>query len=70
MFDIEAFSLKNANLKCIDKQLHNALNDKGRFGIIYRGVNILYLLNMKVLKIYPELNTKSVLNHLPPKYYS
>ena len=38
MFGIEAFSLKNAYLRCIDEQLRNALNDKGRLGIIYIGL--------------------------------
>ena len=38
MFDIEAFSLKNAYLRCIGEQLQNVLNDKGRIGIIYRGL--------------------------------
>ena len=38
MFGIEAFSLKNTYLRCIGEQLQNALNDKGRFGIIYRGL--------------------------------
>ena len=38
MFGIEAFSLKNAYLRCIGEQLQNALNDKGRLGIIYRGL--------------------------------
>ena len=38
MFRIEAFSLKNAYLRCIGEQLGNALNDKGRLGIIYRGL--------------------------------
>ena len=38
MFGIEAFSLKNAYLRCIREQLQNALNDKGRLGIIYRGL--------------------------------
>ena len=38
MFGIEAFSLKNAYLRCIGEQLHNALNDKGKLGIIYRGL--------------------------------
>ena len=36
MFSIEAFSLKNAYLRCIGEQLQNVLNDKGRLGIIYR----------------------------------
>ena len=38
IFGIEAFSLKNAYLRCIGEQLRNALNDKGRLGIIYRGL--------------------------------
>ena len=38
MFGIEAFSLKNAFLRCIGEQLRNALNDKGKLGIIYRGL--------------------------------
>ena len=38
MFGIEAFSLKNAYLRCTGEQLQNALNDKGRLGIIYRGL--------------------------------
>ena len=38
MFGIEAFSLKNAYLRCIGEQLPNSLNDKGRLGIIYRGL--------------------------------
>ena len=38
LFGLEAFSLKNAYLKCIGEQLRNALNDSGRIGIIYRGL--------------------------------
>ena len=38
MFGIEAFSLKNAYLRCIKEQFQNALNDKGRLGIIYKGL--------------------------------
>ena len=38
MFGIDAFSLKNAYLRCIGEQLQNALNDKGRLGIIYKGL--------------------------------
>ena len=38
MFGIEAFSLKNAYLRSIGEQLHNALNDKGRLGMIYKGL--------------------------------
>ena len=36
MFGMEAFSLKNAYLRCMGEQLQNALNDKGRLGIIYK----------------------------------
>jgi len=38
LFGLEAFSLKNAYLRCIGKQLMNALNDLGRLGIIYKGL--------------------------------
>ena len=38
MFGIEAFSLKNAYLRCIGEQRRNALNDRGRLGKIYRGL--------------------------------
>ena len=38
MFGIEAFSLKNTYLRCIGEQLRNVQNDKGRLGIIYRGL--------------------------------
>jgi hypothetical protein len=43
LFGLEAFSLKNAYLRCISEQLRNALNDKGRLGIIYKGL-IQYIL--------------------------
>ena len=36
IFGLEAFSLKNAYLRCISEQLRNALNDPGRLGIIYK----------------------------------
>ena len=36
IFGSEAFSLKNAYLRCISEQLRNALNDPGRLGIIYK----------------------------------
>jgi hypothetical protein len=36
LFGLEAFSLKNAYLRCIGEQLRNALNDQGRLGIIYK----------------------------------
>jgi hypothetical protein len=36
LFGLEAFSLKNAYLRCISEQLRNALNDPGRLGIIYK----------------------------------
>ena len=36
LFGLEAFSLQNAYLRCISEQLRNALNDKGRLGVIYK----------------------------------
>ena len=38
LFGLEAFSLKNAYLRCISEQLRNALNDPGRLGTIYKGL--------------------------------
>jgi hypothetical protein len=38
LFGIEAFSIKNAYLRYIGEQLINALNDKGKLGIIYKGL--------------------------------
>ena len=38
LFGIEAFSLKNAYLRCIGEQLQHALNDIGRLGKIYTGL--------------------------------
>ena len=38
LFGLGAFSLKNAYLRCIRKQLWNALNDPGRLSIIYKGL--------------------------------
>ena len=38
MFSIEAFLLKNTYLRYIGEQLRNALNEKGRFDIIYKGI--------------------------------
>ena len=38
MFSIQACSLQNAYPRCIWQQLRNVLNDKGRFGIIYKGL--------------------------------
>jgi len=38
LFGIEAFSLKNAYLRCIGEQLQHALNDIGRLGKIYNGL--------------------------------
>jgi hypothetical protein len=38
MFGLEAFSLRNAYLRCIGEQFRDALNDTGRLGIIYQGL--------------------------------
>ena len=38
LFGLEAFSLKNAYLRCIGEQLRNALNDHGKLGTIYKGL--------------------------------
>ena len=38
LFGLEAFSLKNAYLRCIGEQLEKTFNDQGRLGIIYKGL--------------------------------
>jgi hypothetical protein len=38
MFGMEAFSLRNAYLRCIGENLCNALNDPRRLGIIFQGL--------------------------------
>ena len=38
LFGMNAFSFKNAYLKCIGKQRRDALNDQGRPWTIYRGL--------------------------------
>jgi hypothetical protein len=38
MFGLEAFSLRNAYLRCIGKQFRDALNDTGHLGTIYQGL--------------------------------
>ena len=55
MFGIEAFSLKNAYLRCINEQLRNTLNDKGRLGIIYRGLTHFILAKHGGAKNIPKI---------------
>ena len=55
MFGIEAFSLKNAYLRCIGEQLRNALNDKGRFGTIYRGLTYFILVKHEGAQNIPRI---------------
>jgi hypothetical protein len=38
LFDMQAFSLKIAYIRCIGEQLKDAFNDTGKLGTIYRGV--------------------------------
>ena len=38
LYGLDAFSFKNASLRCIGEQLQSALNDKGRLGKIYNGL--------------------------------
>jgi hypothetical protein len=52
MFRLEAFSLRNAYLRCIGEQLRDALNDPGRLGIIYQGLtNYIFAKNSGVQNI-------------------
>ena len=55
IFGIEAFSLKNAYLGCIGEQLYNALNDKGRLGIIYRGLTYFILAKYGGIENIPRI---------------
>ena len=55
IFGIEAFSLKNAYLRCIGEQLRNALNDKGRLGTIYRGLTHFILAKHGGAKNIPKI---------------
>ena len=55
MFGIEAFSLKNAYLRCIGEQLRNALNDKGRLGIIYGGLTHFILAKYRGAEKIPRI---------------
>ena len=38
LYGLDAFSFKNAYLRCIGEQLQSALNDKGHLGKIYNGL--------------------------------
>ena len=55
MFGIKAFSLKNTYLRCIGEQLRNALNDKGRLGIIYRGLTYFILAKHRGAENIPRI---------------
>ena len=55
MFGIEAFSLKNAYLRCIGEQLCNALNDKDKLDIIYRGLTHFILAKYGGAKNIPKI---------------
>jgi hypothetical protein len=63
MFGLEAFSLRNAYLRCISENLRNALNDIGRLGVITS------LQKMAEHKTFPESSNKHVSDPLLPTQF-
>jgi hypothetical protein len=55
---MQAFSLKNAYIRCIGEQLKDALNDTGKLGLIYRG-----LTNFILAKFGGALNLPRLTSH-------
>jgi hypothetical protein len=55
---MQAFSLKNAYIRCIGEQLKAALNDTGKLGLIYRG-----LTNFILVKFGGALNLPCLTSH-------
>jgi hypothetical protein len=58
LFGMQAFSLKNAYIRCIGEQLKDALNDTGKLGLIYRG-----LTNFILAKFDGALNLPRLTSH-------
>jgi hypothetical protein len=67
MFGLEAFSLRNAYLRCIEEQLQEALNDTGRLGTIYQGLtNYIFAKNggaQNILRITSNACVRSPITH-------
>lgn len=68
MFGLEAFSLKNAYLRCIGKNLWDALNDTNRLGIMYQGFTNYILQKMAKHKIFLKSPNKHAFDLLLPKH--
>jgi hypothetical protein len=62
LFGLDAHSLKTEYLTCIGKQLHNALNDPGRLGIIYKGLTNHILAKYGGSQRLPLLNKEACLH--------
>jgi hypothetical protein len=61
-FGLNAHSLSTEYLKCIGKQLRNALNDPGRLGIIYTGLTNHILAKYGGSQYLPLLNKEACLH--------
>jgi hypothetical protein len=59
---MNAFSFKNAYLKCIGEQLRDALNDQGRLGIIYKGLTKFILAKYDGSTILTTITTAACLH--------
>ena len=69
MFGIEAFSLKNAYLRCIGEQLRNALNDTNKLGIIYRGLVHFILANKGGSQNIPKITQQDCIRSPQQELY-
>jgi hypothetical protein len=67
MFGLEAFSLRNAYLRCISENLRNALNDIGRLGVIFQGLtNYIFAKNggaQNIPRIIQQACVRSPITH-------
>jgi hypothetical protein len=69
MFGLEAFSLINAYLRCIGKNLRDALNDTSRLGIMYQGLTNYISQKMAEYKIFLKSPNKHAFDFLLPKHF-
>jgi hypothetical protein len=61
-YGLDAHSLKTEYLTCIGKQLHNALNDPGRLGTIYKGLTNHIFAKYGGAQLLPSLNKEACLH--------
>ena len=63
LYGLDAFSFKNAYIRCIREQLQSALNDKGRLGKIYNGLTRYILAKHGGSQNIPRIKTYDCLDH-------